>query len=230
MSSSPVLPASISVSRSAIRHDLVDQLLRDIFEGKLPADSRLIVHKMAAEYGISTTPVREALVELESIGVVAFIHNRGVLVKPFGRQQLREIYQFRKILEVEATRGAAGHIDSRTLSALEKELDSLKNGRTSEEHWASREMASDRQLHELVANHCGSSRLAEEIRRYDRLIQAIREIVGNRQLAQQLALDEHHSIVKALLKNESDASAKAMAEHIDRTASSVEEVIFGNRN
>ena len=111
-----------------------------------------------------------------------------------------------------------------------KELDSLKNGQTSEEHWAIREMASDRQLHELVANHCGSTRLTEEIRRYNRLIQAIREIVGNQQHAQQLALDEHCTIVEALLRHDSDASAKAMAVHINRTASSVEEVIFGNSN
>ena len=53
--------------------------------------------------GISATPIREALVELESIGVVQFVHNRGTIVKPFGPQQLREIYHLRRVLEANET-------------------------------------------------------------------------------------------------------------------------------
>lgn len=214
--------------RSAIRHNLASRLLRDVFQRKLPAGSRLIVQKLTAQFGVSSTPVREALVELEAIGIVEFVHNRGVVVKPFGRRQLHEIYHLRKILEVEATRGASGHIDQGELVSLDQELAKLSQKSNSGNQWAEREMASDRRLHELVATHCGSTRLNEEIRRYDRLMQVIREVVGNERRAQQLALDEHRIIVQALLDADGNAAANAMGAHIDRTAKSAEQVIFGN--
>jgi DNA-binding GntR family transcriptional regulator len=214
--------------RSAIRHNLADLLLLDVFTRKLPAGSRLIVQKLTSQFGVSSTPVREALVELESIGIVEFVHNRGVVVKPFGRRQLREIYQLRKVLEVEATRGATGNIDPQELQALDKELAKLQRSSVVRKDWADREMASDRKLHGLVAAHCGSNRLTEEIRRYERLVQVIRDIVGNELRAQQVAVDEHRKIVSALIENDPQRAAEAMGEHIDRTANLAQEVIFGD--
>lgn len=217
--------------RSAIRHHVVDGLLLEVFRRDLPAGTRLIVQQLTSNFGVSSTPVREALVELESIGIVEFVHNRGVVVRPFGPRQLREIYQLRKILEIEAARGASGHIDLRELSELDDEFAELQDTPTSQkeqEAWSEREMASDRHLHELVATHCGNSRLSEELRRYNRLMQVIREIVGNERQAQELALDEHRKIVKALAEDDVERAADSMAEHIDRTAKAAEHVVFGD--
>ncbi|WP_197528329.1 GntR family transcriptional regulator [Aeoliella mucimassa] len=217
--------------RSAIRHYVVDGLLLEVFRRDLPAGSRLIVQQLTSKFGVSSTPVREALVELESIGIVEFVHNRGVMVRPFGPRQLREIYQLRKILEIEAARGASGHIDLHELSELDDQFAELQKcpiSQKEQKDWSEREMASDRHLHELVATHCGNSRLSEELRRYNRLMQVIRDIVGNQRQAQELAIDEHRKIVRALADDNVEQAAAAMAEHIDRTAKSAEHVFFGD--
>lgn len=199
--------------------------MTEVFHGAMPAGTRLIVQKLAARFGISSTPIREALVELESVGLVRFVHNRGALIKPFGPTELRELFQIRRILESEATRGACGRIDAAALEDLREETGVLAGLQRGEE-WSEREMAADRALHRMIAAACGSTRLADEIERYNTLVQAIREIVGNRRQAQQQAMEEHLAVIDALLAGDAEAAAAQMARHIDRTADDVEAVMF----
>jgi DNA-binding GntR family transcriptional regulator len=216
-----------SISRGALRHDVVVRLLESIFQGGLPPGTRLVIRKLAQQIGISATPIREALVELESIGVVQFAHNRGAVVKPFGPQQLREIFHLRCILEAEAARCACGHIAPQDLQDLKRGLRQLLEAeRDGSPAWSEQAMAIDRRLHELTAAHCGDARLADEIRRYNSLVQTIREIVGNQRHVQQRALEQHLPIVDALLVLDGDQTAAAMARHINSTAESVVGIMF----
>lgn len=215
-------------SRGALRHDMIKQLLHAIFEGKLPAGTRLMVMKLAERFGTSSTPVREALVELAGIGVVDFIHNRGVVVTPFGPNELREIYQLRRILETEAARTACGRIDRSVLESLRREMSGLLDN-DGAPGWLRRVSANDRRLHELIAAGCGSNRLAKEIRRYDTLVQTIREIIGENYPAQRQAIEEHMAIVDALVVGDRERAADAMARHIQSAAEVCEAAMFGVR-
>jgi DNA-binding GntR family transcriptional regulator len=211
---------------NALRRDVVAHLLASIFQGALPAGTRLIIRKLAAQLGISATPIREALVELEAIGVVQFIHNRGAIVKPFGPQQLREVYHLRRILEAEAARCACGRIAPRDLVSLQNEMTQLSASGDQSPEWSQKVMATDRRLHELIAACCGDARLADEIGRYNTLMQSIREIVGNRRHAHQRALEEHMPIVEALLNIDAEKAAAATGLHVESTLKSVEAVMF----
>jgi len=158
--------------RGALRHDVVKRLLMSIFQGELPADTRLAAKRLAEGLGISATPIREALVELEAVGLVELLHNRGALVKAFGQQQLREFFHVRRILETEATRCACQHFDPPSLEALSSQAKNLleADGHPADE-WLARTISADRQLHEAIATRCGNARLAHEIHRYDTLMQ-----------------------------------------------------------
>ncbi|MBN2579630.1 MAG: GntR family transcriptional regulator [Pirellulales bacterium] len=203
------------------------QILEHIFQGVLPAGTQLVVRKLAAQMGVSATPIREALVELESIGVVQFAHNRGAVVKPFGSQQLREIYHLRRILESEAARCACGRIDPKDLQDLKRNMWKLLEAPGEENAaWSEQAMALDRRLHQLIASHCGDTRLADEISRYDSLVQTIREIVGNQRRLQQSGLKEHLPIIDALLVLDAEEAAVAMTRHINHTLESVVAVMF----
>jgi len=218
----PVTP----FSRGALRHEMMKQLLHAIFEGRIPAGSRLMVMKLAERFGTSSTPVREALVDLAGVGVVDFIHNKGVVVAPFRVDELREIYQLRRILETEATRCCCGRIERNALEGLRVEMADLlvTNGVPG---WSQRATASDRHLHEVIASGCGSTRLAKEIHRYDILVQTIREVIGEDRFAQRKAVEEHLEILEAILAGDGDRAARAMAEHIDSAAQVCEAAMFG---
>jgi DNA-binding GntR family transcriptional regulator len=214
------------LASTALRHDVVVRLMAAIFQGSLPADARLIIRRMAEQMGVSATPIREALVELEGIGLVQFSHNRGAVVKPFGPQQLRDIYHLRRVLEAEAARCAFGRIPRDDLKSLRDEMRQLLAAARESPEWSRKAMLTDQKLHDLTAKYCGNARLADELHRYNTLMQTIREIVGNRSRAQQTALKDHIPLVNALLGDDAERAAAAMARHVDHTLKAVETVLF----
>lgn len=182
------------------------------------------MQRLATQLNVSATPAREALLELANIGVADLLPNRGAVVRQFGPIELREMYHLRKILEVDATRCACGHIDRDALTSLGEELQELIEHRGAD--WSQREMNSDRQLHDLITAHCGNTRLTREIQRYGTLMQAIRDVVGDRRQAQERAAGEHLEIVNALLDEDPVRAAQCMARHIENTAQLVETTLF----
>lgn len=212
----------------SLRLQIAGQLLSEIFRDNIPAGSRLVIQKLAKQHGVSSTPVREAIMYLESVGVVRFEHNRGAIAKAFGPGELREIYQIRRVLEVEATRIACGRIDHEAMQDLRKELIGLQNASVRDAKWSEIAMIADRNLHQMIVRSCGSNRLADEIRRYDTLTQVIRHIIGNRKDAQFPALQEHLAILDALLSHDLCVAMGEMAKHIDHAAKVAVEALFGD--
>ena len=83
----------------------------------------------------------------------------------------------------------------------------------------------DIRLHSLIAEHCGSTRLQDELRRYNTLVQAIREVVDNERQAQEVALSDHAEIISALQSNDCDKAATTMEQHIRNTANLIEKLM-----
>jgi len=207
-----------------LRHQVVEQILRAIIRGQLPTGQRLVVQRLATQLNVSATPAREALLELANIGVADLLPNRGAVVRRFGPVELQEMYHLRRILEIEATRCACRRIDRGELSTLREEMRNLTE--QSGDDWSRREMNSDRRLHELIARQCGNARLTQEIQRYDTLMQAIRDVVGDRRQAQERAIVEHLVVVDGLLDEDSDRAAQGMTRHIENTAEVVTATLF----
>ena len=215
----------VPLERRSIRQDLLSTLLTAIFQGQIETGQTLNIQRLAARFGVSATPVREALVQLATIGMVEMRHNYGTVARRFGPVELKEIYHLRALLESEATRNACGRIPPDDLLALKSEMRGLLDERG--EQWSERAMAADRKLHALIARYCGSRRLEEEIGRYNLLMQCIRDVVGNYCHAQDKGLCEHLNIVDALLANHPELAAQAMQAHVLSTAESVKAARFG---
>ena len=86
--------------RSKTAYEYVRRALRDaIIEGELKGGTRLIQVELATEFGVSTTPVREALRDLATEGLVFFDPHRGAVVRGLGLTEVREVYELRMALE-----------------------------------------------------------------------------------------------------------------------------------
>jgi DNA-binding GntR family transcriptional regulator len=212
------------VPRGNIREVVVQRILTAVIRGEFPIGHRMVIQNLAEQFGVSATPVREALVELASIGIVENLPNRGAVMREFGVTQIREIYQLRRILEVEAVQTACGKIEPRLLAELSEQFTAIAK-EPRDASWSQKAMALDIRLHSLIAEHCGSVRLQDELRRYNTLIQAIREVVDNESQAQEKALSDHAAIIKALQKNDCDKAASEMEQHIRNTANLVEKLM-----
>lgn len=90
--------------RLTLGRQIRDGLVRRIVSGELEPGTRLVETRIAEEYGTSQAPVREALRELEAIGMVETKPRRGTFVRHFIQQTLRESYVVRAALEETATR------------------------------------------------------------------------------------------------------------------------------
>src|SRR5215471_10396722 len=107
------------------RQAIVRAILTDIFHGKYRAGQRLVTEALATRFGVSHTPIREALIELGGSGVVILLPNRGAVVRRVTARDVREVLQVRKVLECEAVRGAANRTDRAKVEAISDEIRAL---------------------------------------------------------------------------------------------------------
>lgn len=213
-------------SRGGLSGAVVGRVVSAVLGGRFVEGDRLVVQKLAAQLQVSATPIREALVSLADIGLVRLLPNRGAVCLAFGPQQLREVYQIRRVLEAEAVRCACDALDEAALRALHHEMATLLEQPTDSRTWSADAMALDHRLHQLIKQHCGSARLQHELARYDTLMQGIRQHAANRMDVQRRALGEHLSIIAALLERNPARAAQRMAEHIRNTGRDVERLMF----
>ena len=105
--------------RLTLSRQIRDALVRRIVSGEIQPGERLVETRIAAAFGTSQAPVREALRELEAIGMVETRPRRGTFVRHFIQQTLRESYVVRAALEEAATRLAlpAGSLPVEALRA-----------------------------------------------------------------------------------------------------------------
>jgi len=97
------MPATNPLTRASLSHQIREQLLERIMLGALQPGDRLIELKIAADFSTSQAPVREALRDLEALGVVETLPNKGSRVRTISDDELRQLYDVRAQLEAYAT-------------------------------------------------------------------------------------------------------------------------------
>ncbi|MFO0928714.1 MAG: GntR family transcriptional regulator [Gemmataceae bacterium] len=209
------------VEHGLLRQAIVQSLLAEIFRGQLHAGQRLVTQELAHRFGVSHTPIREALISLAGIGIIDLVPNRGAVVRAVTAREVREICQVRCVLECKASRLACGRIDLAELHTLTAELRRLRGRPTADiAEFIDQARQVDTRLHDLIATSCGNAFLAQELSRLKILFRAFRDVSyirhearnDHRRLAGEAA--EHLAIVDALLADDPDAAARAMARHI----------------
>jgi len=212
-------------SNGTLRGYLVNSIIKSIFRGDIGGGDRLVEQDLAAKFGVSRTPIREALGELMALGMIRLKPNHGAVVCPFGPAQIVELYHVRRILEMEATRLAAKSIDPVALRTLLDQTTDLLSSKNDSDEWAAAALAVDHELHMLISRSSGSDRLAEEIGKYRNLVMAVGDAVGNKLQAHEQNMAEHMEVINELLQQHAEDAAAAMGKHIDRGAATAVEAL-----
>lgn len=206
------------------RQAIVDSLLRDVFQGRLRAGQHLVTRELADRYGVSHTPIREALISLAGIGVVDLLPNRGAIVRRVTARDIYEICQVRRALECEAVREACGRIDPIALRALAEELRCQMQAGPTDPRFVDLARATDNRLHDLIAASCGNAFLAAELTRLKFLFRACRDVAWEHDEAHNdlhrvvEEAREHLAVVEALLAGRRADAIRAMTRHINAGA------------
>lgn len=214
-------PLLLNCERGGRRQAIVESLLADVFQGRLRAGQHLVTQQLSQRFGVSHTPIREALISLAAVGMIDLAPNRGAVVRRVTAQDVREICQVRRALECEATRQACGRIDLTELHSLAEAVRRLQSVELkSAAKFIEEARAVDSRLHDLIAQSCGNKFLALELSRLKILFRGFRDVSylrheernDLRRLAEEAR--EHLAIVEGLLAGDARAAAKAMARHI----------------
>lgn len=195
--------------RASIREAIID--------GRLAPGSLHSVQTLASSFGVSRTPVREALIDLEGRGMVEFERNRGVRILQTSIHDLEEILSLRILLEVPAAYRAAEQATEETANELSDELIAMR--RAARERDEKTMMAHDRRFHEIINEASGNSRLAVYVDSLRDLILTRGASTVGRSRDLPSIVREHETIIAAIEANDPGAAAAAMKSHLVNTAS-----------
>jgi DNA-binding GntR family transcriptional regulator len=199
------------LARRALYQDVADRLRQQIFARLLEPGSWIDEVKLAAEYGISRTPMREALKVLAVEGLVTMKVGRGAYVTEMSRDDVAQVYRLLALLESDAAAQVAAHAsdDQRTLllqlhDRLEKQVRQRDAFFAANEqfHMTLLDMAGNRWAHQMVAD----LRKVMKLNRHHSLFKQGR-------LAESLA--EHRALMKAIAARDAVAAERLMRSHFE---------------
>jgi DNA-binding GntR family transcriptional regulator len=187
-----------------------------IMSGEIPIGAQLRQAELAATLGVSRTPIREALRQLQAGGLIEVLPRRGAVVRVPAPWEVREAYEVRAELEGLACVRAVGEITSEQLDELRRTNDVLRDGpRAANDEPSPTTVANDR-FHTLIHEIAGNERLARTIRdindAFPRNVSALVLQDNPRLRANNLA--QHERIVEALAANDAEFARKEMRDHV----------------
>ena len=192
-------------------HEFVREVLRRaILSGELTGSTRLVQAELAATLEVSTTPVREALRDLASEGLIRFDPHRGAVVEEMSSEELNEVYTIRKVLEPLALSQALpiltdGQID--LLGRLHKKMQDEPNGA----EWVD----FNRNFHMMIYESAGP-RLSNIIRGLlDASVMYIGASLKEVPDLREEANHDHAEILEALARRDLAAATAAVLHHLD---------------
>jgi DNA-binding GntR family transcriptional regulator len=208
-----------------IRRKVYDFLREQLLSGEIPPHERLIETKIAQEVGISRTPVREALHNLELEGLIESIPRVGYVVKPISKDEIEEICEIRTINECLAARWAMQRITPRELQALERNL-SISEAEVKKGNPRSF-VELDAEFHEIVARASGSERLLElcQTLRRHMLRYRIESIFNAENVLR--AIGGHQRIFDCIAKRDEACIEQAVKDHLETAKQDVVRYAFG---
>jgi DNA-binding GntR family transcriptional regulator len=200
----------------SLKAQIFESLRNAIVDGRLVAGNLYSVQSLANDLEVSRTPVREALIDLESRGMVRFERNQGVRVLQTSVHDLKEILTLRILLEVPATYRATEQVTPTVLKALEKLLDQGEEKIAADDYRGVLDV--DRTFHRTILEASGNRRLAEYVDHLRDLIvmRGLYTTETERDLRQYFG--QHREIYRAIQAGDARGAAEAMRSHMINTA------------
>lgn len=196
---------------SSSKTDQLAVAIRDaIRRGDLVGGDLYSAQELGQRFGVSRTPVREALLRLEDAGLVSIEKNRGVRIATTSETDLAEIFTLRLLLEPPAARRAAARMSEEERQQLAAALQEMRDNAGDVEAF----YAADHRFHQAILRGSGNRRLADHVSnlRHAITLQGRRTIPRHREARQ--VIEEHERIARAIAARAPMGAARAMREHL----------------
>lgn len=204
-----------ATDKYSLRGMVFTKIREDILSGKYTENEELKEITIGQELGVSRTPVREALRQLELEGLVKIIPNKGAYVAGISNKDVHDIYMIRSYLEGLCARWACENITQEQIDAIE-EVIYLSEFHVKKEHF-DQIVELDTKFHELLYASSGSRILGHLLRDYHQYVHSIRKITLSDPDRARNSNAEHSAILEAIRNRDADNAEKLAHEHIIQT-------------
>jgi len=199
--------------RTSLRERVAESLRAALVSGRMAPGTTYSIPALAEQFGVSATPVREAMLDLVNEGIVAPVPNKGFRVVELTDAELDQITELRRLLEVPTVGALAGAIDRAAINRLRSLASAVSDAARRGDVVAYVE--ADRELHLALLAHAGNPRLVEMVGR----LRDQSRLYGLEQLAAEGVLvdsaNEHLQLIEAVESGDRRAAERVMAHHLD---------------
>lgn len=205
--------------------DVVFNTLREaILKGELKPGERLMELQLAAQLGVSRTPIREAIRMLEQEGLAVTVPRKGAEVAKMTLKGMEDVLEIREALDVLACQLACVRISEEQLSVLEEKKqafeESLKTGNVKTIAEA------DMSFHDVIYEATGNPKLVNMLNNLREQIYRYRVEYLKKEENYPILIKEHNDIYQALVNRNQEEAATSIREHVENQATAVKEVII----
>ncbi|UCF96891.1 MAG: GntR family transcriptional regulator [Spirochaetaceae bacterium] len=198
----------------SIRDQIYEAIQESIINNTYKPGEELQIDRLAEEFGVSTTPIREALIRLENTGLVHLIPNKGARVTSFREKDILDTWEIRKLLEPYAA-GITAELDVRDdILEIEAACDKLEQGPQDSNLY----IQSDIRLHELLYAHLSNELLKDTLRnilqRSMRMRYFAEDVSKMHDQVVREVLSEHKEILRALSERDREKTIEAVRRHV----------------
>lgn len=203
------MAAVAPLTTRALYEEVAERLRERIFRRELPPGSWIDELKLAEEYGISRTPLREALKVLAAEGLVTMRLRRGAYVTEVSEQDLAEVYHLLALLESDAAGVAAERASEQEMQQLQQLHERLRAAERDREEFFRLNEAFHAELLRIAGNRW-RDQLVADLRKVMKLNRH-HSLLKTGRIEESLA--EHEAIMQALVQRNGPAALQRMREH-----------------
>jgi DNA-binding GntR family transcriptional regulator len=188
---------------------LAERIREAVADGSLTPGQQLQQEDLSALFGVSRSPLREALRQLEGEGLIVYQPNRGATVATLTRDDVRQIYEIRKILESAAIRLAVPNIDDSVLArakvAVARMRDAADGRPWANAHW---------EFHATLYAAAERPMLVDLIVRHHVRLERLPDPATLMRRVRKLSPADHRALLDACAAHDADAAAARTVEHL----------------
>lgn len=202
---------------------VADEVRTRIIDGRIELGAGLSENSLAAELGISKTPVREALLQLKQEGLVQVQPQRGTYVFRLEAEQVAQISELRDVLEVAAVEAALTRNAQALAERMSEIYAAMRQAYDADDRVAYRKL--DGEYHEAIIDLCGNDYIRNAYRQISFCVAALRSRLSNEAQLNKLSIADHKEMLRLVKVGDIGALKKLLRVHIHQTRQSYLDVL-----
>lgn len=197
-----------------LREKIADKIRAEIIRGTFKPGERLVEPKLAKNLGISRTPIREALRQLEGEGFIEIVPRRGAIVKELTLKDIDDLYAIKANLEGLAARQACERLKNRDLEKLSKINEKFKEITDKNPNVVEEYMKYNVDFHNFFIQSSNNNKLIEILDGLSKNFQRLKSVLVSDASRTVDAASEHEQIIEAFLSGDPDLVEQKVRDHI----------------